>query len=124
MVPSWHPDLTHQPAVFRSLFFNCYAKMFVPFHPPPQSTICILMPFLYLVCARRISFGLHISTGAFLVLRCLCVCSAPQGKAHGPFIHVEATKDPCLKAHCVLCVSLLKFRLCLIIWHLSDILYL
>lgn len=52
--------------------------------PPPQSKICILMPFLYLVCARWICSGLHISTGVFLGLRCLCMSRPHRARLMAP----------------------------------------
>lgn len=93
--------------IFRR-FFQLLCQKCVVFSPQPK--ICILTAFLYLVHARWICSGLYISIWALVGLCCLCVLF-PQGKVQGPFFSWRI----CVwRPDVLLCVSLLKFRLCLI----------
>lgn len=53
----------------------------------------------------------------------VCVLSQ-QDKPHVPFFHIQDTENPFIGARCVLCVSLLKFRLCLITQSHGPLAYL
>lgn len=93
-----------QKFVFQLLYQNVGSSP-----PPPNPKSAFSCHFYIWFVPDESALDSHRSIPGAALSVCVPVL---QGKAHGPFIHVEATKDPCPKAHCVLCVCLLKFRLC------------
>lgn len=112
----------------QKVYSTALSKMF--FSPNSQPKICILTEFLYLVCARCICSGLYISIWASVGLCCSCVSCPHRAKFKALSFTWRSWIICVWQADVLLCVSLLKFRLCLItrkhgylafLWHSSFV---